>query len=238
MRLVEWHRDRGTEMAPPWGGSCWLARINECPPTARSMVSSPMHPRENPGERPRRHGPSVCPHDCNSTGALEVERSTLPPSASTLIDAHTSTRASYARRLRATPSASPPKDQHPLRASAQGPGASRAVWERPRVWRANSRTGITDGPETVGPYYTTALGAGAARRDQLAAPRDGVSRWFSTNLLTLAEPDGTRHGMMRGSTARERRALRHGGDLGRQPAYPGQRDEQNHGREARGRAMA
>ena len=136
--------------------------------------------------------PSVCPHDCTSTCALEVER----------VDAHTigrvrgSHRNTYTRGIicekvarYAERTHHPDRLMHPLR--RVGPkGAARferISWDEAldTVAGAFVDKAARHGPETVWPYYYAGT-MGIVQRDGINRLRHAMrySRWFSTICVT------------------------------------------------------
>ncbi len=139
--------------------------------------------------------PSVCPHDCTSTCALEVER----------LDARTMGRvrgsprnpytrgvicekvARYAERVH-----HPDRLLHPLRRT--GPKGSRQFarisWDEALDLVADAFTerAARLGPATVWPYYYAGT-MGLVQRDGINRLRHAMrySRWFSTICVTLAD---------------------------------------------------
>ena len=166
------------------------------------------HRRETPAEMV----PSVCPHDCTSTCALEVER----------IDAHTIGRvrgsqrntytrgvicekvARYAERIH-----HPDRLMHPLRrVGPKGSGRfERISWDEALDVVAAQFTSkaAQHGTETVWPYYYAGT-MGLVQRDGINRLRHAMkySRWFSTICVTLSDTGwiaGT--GVKRGVDLRE-----------------------------------
>lgn len=156
--------------------------------------------------------PSVCPHDCTSTCALEVER----------LDAHTIGRvrgskrntytdgvicekvARYAERIH-----HPDRLQHPLK--RVGPKGSkqfaRISWDEALDTVAEQflAKAAAHGSETVWPYYYAGT-MGLVQRDGINRLRHAMnySRWYSTICVTLSDTGwmaGT--GYKRGVDARE-----------------------------------
>ena len=156
--------------------------------------------------------PSVCPHDCTSTCALEVER----------IDAYTigkvrgSMRNTYTRGVicekvtrYAERTHHPDRLMHPLRrVGPKGSGRfERLSWDEALdvVAREFTNKASQHGPETVWPYYYAGT-MGLVQRDGINRLRHamGYSRWFSTICVTLSDTGwnaGT--GMKRGVDLRE-----------------------------------
>ena len=156
--------------------------------------------------------PSVCPHDCTSTCALDVER----------LDAHTigrvrgSTRntytagvicekvARYAERVH-----HPERLLHPLK--RVGPKGSRQFarisWDEAldRVAHAFTEQAARLGPEAVWPYYYAGT-MGLVQRDGINRLRHVMrySRWKGTICVTLADTGWTAGtGAKRGVDLRE-----------------------------------
>jgi anaerobic selenocysteine-containing dehydrogenase len=156
--------------------------------------------------------PSVCPHDCTSTCALEVERL----DARTIGRVRGSLRNTYTRGVicekvsrYAERTHHPERLMHPLR--RVGPKGSgrfvRISWDEALdiVADAFQRTAAAHGPDTVWPYYYAGT-MGLVQRDGINRLRHamGYSRWFSTICVTLADTGwvaGT--GMKRGADLRE-----------------------------------
>ena len=139
--------------------------------------------------------PSVCPHDCTSTCALEVER----------LDAHTIGRvrgsdrnaytagvicekvARYAQRIH-----HPDRLTQPLRRDGpKGSGRFRPVsWEQAldEVAEAFIAKAQRHGATTVWPYFYAGT-MGLVQRDGINRLRHamGYSRWYSTICVTLAD---------------------------------------------------
>ncbi|HUF92371.1 MAG TPA: molybdopterin-dependent oxidoreductase, partial [Candidatus Limnocylindria bacterium] len=156
--------------------------------------------------------PAVCPHDCTSTCALEVER----------IDAHTigrvrgSHRNTYTRGVicekvarYAERTHHPDRLMHPLRrAGAKGEGRfERISWDEAldTVAAAFVDRAARHGPQTVWPYYYAGT-MGLVQRDGINRLRNEMkySRWFSTICVTLADTGWTAGiGMKRGVDLRE-----------------------------------
>ena len=156
--------------------------------------------------------PSVCPHDCTSTCALEVER----------IDAYTigrvrgSMRNTYTRGVicekvtrYAERTHHPDRLMHPLRrVGPKGSGRfERLSWDEALdvVAREFTTKASQHGPETVWPYYYAGT-MGLVQRDGINRLRHAMrySRWFSTICVTLSDTGwnaGT--GMKRGADLRE-----------------------------------
>jgi anaerobic selenocysteine-containing dehydrogenase len=139
--------------------------------------------------------PSVCPHDCTSTCALEVER----------IDARTigrvrgSHRNTYTRGVicekvgrYAERVHHPDRLLHPLRrVGPKGSGRfERIGWDEAldRVAEAFTRQAAALGPETVWPYYYAGT-MGLVQRDGINRLRHamGYSRYYSTICVTLSD---------------------------------------------------
>ena len=143
--------------------------------------------------------PSVCPHDCTSTCALEVER--LDPRTTGKIRG--SRRNSYtdgvicekvgryAERVH-----HPDRLLYPLRrVGPKGSGRfERIGWEAALdlVAEAFTRQAQTYGRETVWPYYYAGT-MGLVQRDGINRLRHamGYSRWFSTICVTLSDTGWT-----------------------------------------------
>src|SRR5262245_25380145 len=139
--------------------------------------------------------PSVCPHDCTSTCALEVER----------LDAHTIGRvrgsmrnsytagvicekvARYAERIH-----HPGRLLHPLRrVGPKGAGQfARVSWEEAldTVAEALTRAAARHGPEAVWPYFYAGT-MGLVQRDGINRLRHVMrySRWHSTICVALSD---------------------------------------------------
>ena len=139
--------------------------------------------------------PSVCPHDCTSTCALEVER----------IDARTigrvrgSHRNTYTRGVicekvgrYAERVHHPDRLLHPLRrVGPKGSGRfERIGWDEAldSVAEAFTRQAQALGPETVWPYYYAGT-MGLVQRDGINRLRHaiGYSRYYSTICVTLSD---------------------------------------------------
>jgi anaerobic selenocysteine-containing dehydrogenase len=145
---------------------------------------------------PQRIAPSVCPHDCTSTCALEVE----------VLDARTIGRvrgsqrnpytagvicekvARYAERVH-----HPDRLTHPLlRTGAKGAGGQwkRISWDEAldRVAEAFVEKAARHGAETVWPYFYAGT-MGLVQRDGIQRLRHAMkySRWFSTICVTLSD---------------------------------------------------
>jgi anaerobic selenocysteine-containing dehydrogenase len=139
--------------------------------------------------------PSVCPHDCTSTCALEVER----------IDARTIGRVRGSRRNTYTRGVicekvgryaervhHPDRLLHPLRrVGPKGAGRfERVGWDEAldTVAEAFTRRARALGPETVWPYYYAGT-MGLVQRDGInrLAHALGYSRYYSTICVTLAD---------------------------------------------------
>jgi anaerobic selenocysteine-containing dehydrogenase len=144
---------------------------------------------------PLRIAPSVCPHDCTSTCALDVE----------LLDARTIGRvrgsqrntytagvicekvARYAERVH-----HPGRLTHPLlRTGAKGSGQWRRIsWEEAldRVAQAFTERAARYGSETVWPYFYAGT-MGLVQRDGINRLRHAMkySRWFSTICVALSD---------------------------------------------------
>jgi anaerobic selenocysteine-containing dehydrogenase len=156
--------------------------------------------------------PSVCPHDCTSTCALEVER----------IDARTIGRVRGSRRNTYTRGVicekvgryaervhHPDRLLHPLRrVGPKGSGRfERIGWDEALdiVAEAFTRQARTLGPETVWPYYYAGT-MGLVQRDGINRLRHalGYSRYYSTICVTLADTGwATGVGAKRGVDLRE-----------------------------------
>src|SRR5882672_8369104 len=156
--------------------------------------------------------PSVCPHDCTSTCALEVER----------LDLHTigrvrgSQRNTYTRGVicekvgrYAERTHHPDRLMHPMkRVGPKGSGGfARISWDEAldTVAHAFQEKAARHGPETVWPYYYAGT-MGLVQRDGINRLRHVMrySRWFSTICVTLSDSGwiaGT--GMKRGVDLRE-----------------------------------
>ena len=156
--------------------------------------------------------PSVCPHDCTSTCALDVER----------VDAHTigrvrgSHRNTYTRGVicekvgrYAERVHHPARLLHPLRrVGPKGSGRfARISWDEAldTVADAFRRRAAEHGPATVWPYYYAGT-MGLVQRDGINRLRHamGYSRWFSTICVTLSDTGWVAGvGMKRGADLRE-----------------------------------
>ena len=139
--------------------------------------------------------PSVCPHDCTSTCALDVERL----DARTIGRVRGSTRNSYtagvicekvgryAERVH-----HPDRLLHPLRrVGPKGSGQfTRISWEEAldRVAEAFVEKAARHGLETVWPYFYAGT-MGLVQRDGINRLRHvmGYSRWYSTICVTLSD---------------------------------------------------
>jgi len=139
--------------------------------------------------------PSVCPHDCTSTCALEVER----------VDARTIGRVRGSHRNTYTAGVicekvgryaervhHPDRLLHPLRrVGPKGSGRfERIGWDEALdlVAEAFARQAAALGPETVWPYYYAGT-MGLVQRDGINRLRHamGYSRYYSTICVTLAD---------------------------------------------------
>jgi anaerobic selenocysteine-containing dehydrogenase len=144
---------------------------------------------------PLRIAPSVCPHDCTSTCALDVE----------IVDARTIGRvrggerntytggvicekvARYAERVH-----HPERLTHPLlRTGAKGSRQFKRIsWPEAldRVAEAFTRSAARHGPEAVWPYFYAGT-MGLVQRDGIHRLRHAMkySRWYSTICVTLAD---------------------------------------------------
>ena len=156
--------------------------------------------------------PSVCPHDCTSTCALEVERL----DARTIGRVHGSMRNAYTRGVicekvsrYAERTHHPDRLMHPLRrVGPKGSGRfERIGWDEAldTVAQAFMDKAAAHGPASVWPYYYAGT-MGLVQRDGINRLRHamGYSRWFSTICVTLADTGwvaGT--GMKRGADLRE-----------------------------------
>lgn len=142
---------------------------------------------------------SVCPHDCTSTCALEVERLD-PRSIGTIRGSRRNTYTDgvicekvgrYAERVH-----HPDRLLHPLRrVGPKGAGRfERIGWEAALdlVAEAFTRQAQTYGRETVWPYYYAGT-MGLVQRDGINRLRHamGYSRWFSTICVTLSDTGWT-----------------------------------------------
>ena len=139
--------------------------------------------------------PSVCPHDCTSTCALDVERL----DARTIGRVRGSTRNTYtagvicekvgryAERIH-----HPDRLLHPLRrVGPKGSGQfARISWEEAldRVAEAFAEKAARHGSETVWPYFYAGT-MGLVQRDGINRLRHVMrySRWFSTICVTLSD---------------------------------------------------
>jgi len=156
--------------------------------------------------------PSVCPHDCTSTCALDVERL----DSRTIGRVRGSMRNTYTRGViceKVTRYAErvhhPDRLMHPLkRVGPKGAGQfERISWDEAldTVARAFQDKADALGPETVWPYYYAGT-MGLVQRDGINRLRHamGYSRYFSTICVTLADNGwiaGT--GKKRGADLRE-----------------------------------
>src|SRR5215470_1024840 len=156
--------------------------------------------------------PSVCPHDCTSTCALEVERL----DARTIGRVRGSHRNTYTRGVicekvgrYAERVHHPDRLLHPLRrVGPKGSGRfERIAWEDALdlVAEAFIDAAARYGPATVWPYYYAGT-MGLVQRDGINRLRHamGYSRYFSTICVTLSDTGwaaGT--GMKRGADLRE-----------------------------------
>ncbi len=138
---------------------------------------------------------SVCPHDCTSTCALEVERL----DANTIGRVHGSRRndytagvicekvARYAERVH-----HPDRLSHPMkRTGPKGSGQfARISWDEAldTVAEQFKLKAAQHGPETVWPYYYAGT-MGLVQRDGINRLRHamGYSRWYSTICVTLSD---------------------------------------------------
>lgn len=156
--------------------------------------------------------PSVCPHDCTSVCALDVERL----DARTIGRVRGGLRNSYTRGVicekvgrYAERVHHPDRLLHPLRrVGPKGAGRfTRISWDEAldTVADAFQRQAARHGPETVWPYYYAGT-MGLVQRDGIHRLRHAMrySRWLSTICVTLADTGwvaGT--GMKRGVDLRE-----------------------------------
>lgn len=139
--------------------------------------------------------PSVCPHDCTSTCALDVEIK----DARTIGRVRGSRRNSYTNGIICEKVARyaervhhPDRLQHPLKRS--GPKGSkqfsRISWEEAldTVAEQFQKKASQYGPETIWPYFYAGT-MGLVQRDGINRLRHGLhySRWFSTICVTLAD---------------------------------------------------
>ena len=186
--------------------------------------------------------PSVCPHDCTSTCALEVER----------LDLHTigrvrgSHRNTYTRGVicekvgrYAERVHHPDRLLHPLRrVGPKGAGRfERIGWDEALdlVAEAFTRQAARLGPRRCGRTTTRARWAWCSA----TASTGCATRWATRATLDDLRDPGRhrlgrrRRGQARSGPARDRGALGPGRDLGRQPGeHPGQRDESRHAGQA------
>ena len=144
---------------------------------------------------PLRTAPSVCPHDCTSTCALEVE----------LVDARTIGRIRGSRRNTYTAGTicekvaryaervhHPDRLTHPLlRNGPKGSGQWKRVgWDEAldRVADAFTESAARHGAEAVWPYFYAGT-MGLVQRDGIQRLRHAMkySRWYSTICVTLAD---------------------------------------------------
>ena len=156
--------------------------------------------------------PSVCPHDCTSTCALEVERI----DARTIGTVRGSLRNTYTRGVicekvarYAERTHHPDRLMYPLkRIGPKGAGRfARVSWEEAldAVAQAFQEKAAVHGPETVWPYFYAGT-MGLVQRDGINRLRHAMrySRFFSTICVTLSDTGwvaGT--GMKRGVDLRE-----------------------------------
>jgi anaerobic selenocysteine-containing dehydrogenase len=159
--------------------------------------------------------PSVCPHDCTSTCALEVER--LDPR--TIGRVRGSSRNTYTRGVICEKVARyaervhhPDRLLHPLkRVGPKGAGQfARISWDEAldTVAIEFSRRAAASGPEAVWPYYYAGT-MGLVQRDGINRLRHVMrySRWFSTICVTLSDA-----GWVAGTGAKRGVDLREVGD--------------------------
>ena len=156
--------------------------------------------------------PSVCPHDCTSTCALEVERvdeRTIGRVRGSMRNTYTrgvicEKVGRYAERVH-----HPDRLKHPLRrVGPKGSGRfERVSWDEAldAVAHAFREQAARLGPETVWPYYYAGT-MGLVQRDGINRLRHAMrySRYFSTICTTLSDTGwaaGT--GMKRGADLRE-----------------------------------
>src|SRR5262245_49608678 len=173
----------------------------------------PMNDVTARGSAVRRHGalelvPSVCPHDCTSTCALEVERldaRTIGRVRGSMRNTYTAgviceKVGRYAERVH-----HPDRLLHPLR--RVGPKGARQFtrisWDEAldTVAEAFGRAAARHGPEAVWPYFYAGT-MGLVQRDGINRLRHamGFSRWYSTICVTLSDTGwiagtGTKHGV-------------------------------------------
>jgi len=156
--------------------------------------------------------PSVCPHDCTSTCALEVERI----DARTIGTVRGSLRNTYTRGVicekvarYAERTHHPDRLMYPLkRIGPKGAGQfARVSWEEAldAVAQAFQEKAAVHGPETVWPYFYAGT-MGLVQRDGINRLRHAMrySRFFSTICVTLSDTGwvaGT--GVKRGVDLRE-----------------------------------
>ena len=139
--------------------------------------------------------PSVCPHDCTSTCALDIERL----DARTIGRVHGSRRNTYTRGVicekvgrYAERVHHPDRLQYPLRrVGPKGAGRfTRISWDEAldTVAAEFARRAAALGPETVWPYYYAGT-MGLVQRDGINRLRHAMrySRFFSTICVTLAD---------------------------------------------------
>jgi anaerobic selenocysteine-containing dehydrogenase len=139
--------------------------------------------------------PSVCPHDCTSTCALDVER----VDARTIGRVRGSLRNSYTRGVicekvarYAERTHHPDRLQHPLaRTGPKGSGRfARISWDEAldRVAAAFAEAAARHGPQAVWPYYYAGT-MGLVQRDGINRLRHAMrySRYFSTICVTLSD---------------------------------------------------
>jgi len=161
---------------------------------------------------PLRIAPSVCPHDCTSTCALEVEvkdARTIGRVRGSMRNTYTNgviceKVARYAERVH-----HPDRLQHPLKRT--GPKGSnswaRISWDEAldTVAEQFTRKAALHGSETVWPYFYAGT-MGLVQRDGINRLRNEMkySRWYSTICVTLSDTGwvaGT--GIKRGVDMRE-----------------------------------
>src|SRR5262245_57746908 len=160
----------------------------------------PMNDVTARGSAVRRHGalelvPSVCPHDCTSTCALEVERldaRTIGRVRGSMRNTYTAgviceKVGRYAERIH-----HPDRLLHPLRrVGPKGSGQfTRISWKEAldRVADAFTEAAARHGPEAVWPYFYAGT-MGLVQRDGINRLRHVMrySRWYSTICVTLSD---------------------------------------------------
>jgi len=199
--------------------------------------------------------PSVCPHDCTSTCALEVrtprQQADRPGARLAAQRLHRGRDLREGRALRRAHPPSRPADEAAAPGRSQGLQAVRRDLLERRA-RHRGRAVHRQGPpawqrDDLALLLRRHDGPGATRRHQPSAPRDEILALVLDHLR-----DAVRHRLDRGRgrqarrrRARGRPAFRPGRDLGRQSGeHPGQRHDPRHeGQEAwrqagRGRSLS